>query len=139
MGIGKQIRQYREKANWTLDKLSEVSGVEPGTISALEVRDSSRSKYFPPIAKAFGLTLEQLADENTVYDLVISQTDGRVTFLEAKEPSAPYGWPFKDLKPYQWNLLTPEEQAHIESGALMFVRAREDPKHQAPASTTASA
>lgn len=139
MGIGKQIRLYREKANWTLDKLSEVSGVEPGTISALEVRDSNRSKYFPPIAKAFGLTLEQLADDKTVYDFVITHPDGGVTYLEVKEPAAPYGWPFKELKPHQWSLLTPEEQAHIENGALILIKARDDPKHQAPANTLASA
>lgn len=43
--------------------------VDVGTISALEVRDSSRSQFFPQIAKAFGLTLEQLADEGQDYEI----------------------------------------------------------------------
>lgn len=41
--------------------------MDVGTISALENRDSDRSKFFPQIAKAFGLTLEQLADTSTDY------------------------------------------------------------------------
>lgn len=139
MGIGKQIRKYREKAGWTLEKLSEASGVEPGTISALEIRDSSRSKYFPALAKALGLSLEQLADESREYDLVAYNKDGTTNILEVKETRAPYGWPFKELTPAQWSLLSPEEQHHIEAGALFMVKAREDPKHQAPANYIASA
>lgn len=65
MATGKQIRHYRLKLGWTLDQLTEASGVEVGTISALEQRDSSRSKFFKDIAKAYGLTLEQLDDELT--------------------------------------------------------------------------
>lgn len=139
MGIGKQIRKYREKTGWTLEKLSEASGVEPGTISALENRDSSRSKYFPALARALGLTLEQLADESSQYDLVAFNKDGVATILEVKKTRAPYGWPFKELTPIQWSLLSPEEKHHIEAGALIIIKAREDPKHQAPANYIASA
>ena len=65
MATGKQIRYYREKLDWTLDELSSRSGVEAGTISALENRDSERSKHFYAVAKALGLTLEQLSDTTT--------------------------------------------------------------------------
>lgn len=65
MALGKQIKHYREKLGWKLEQLSFLSGVEVGTISALENRDSTRSKFGPPIAKAFGLTMEQLLDEST--------------------------------------------------------------------------
>ena len=44
MSTGSQIRKYRQKLKWTLDRLSEASGVETGTISALENRNSSRSE-----------------------------------------------------------------------------------------------
>lgn len=67
MALGKQIRRYRELLDWKLLQLSIASGVEVGTISALELRDSRRSDAFLPIAKAFGLTLEQLADETRMY------------------------------------------------------------------------
>ncbi len=69
MALGKQIKHYREKLGWKLEQLSHESGVEIGTISALENRDSSRSKFGAPIAKAFGLTVEQLIDESTSYEV----------------------------------------------------------------------
>lgn len=69
MALGKQIRQYREKAGLTLEALSDLSGVEVGTLSALENRDSKRSQYSPAIAAALGLTVEQLVDEDTQYQV----------------------------------------------------------------------
>lgn len=69
MGLGNRIRHYRNKAGVTLQQLSDLSGVEVGTISALEQRDSSRSQHFPAIAKALGLTMEELADESTEWEL----------------------------------------------------------------------
>lgn len=139
MGIGSQIRKFRLKAGWTLERLSEVSGVEPGTIHALENRDSSRSKYFTALARAFGMSVEQLADPKLEPDFVIVGRDGSRTIVEVKEPQQPYMWPFKDLKPYQWALLTPEEQRHIENGALILIKARDDPKQPTPATNSASA
>lgn len=69
MALGKQIRRFRESKNWTLERLSAESGVEIGTISALELRDSSRSTYASKIAAAFGVSLETLmeADPDTVF------------------------------------------------------------------------
>lgn len=64
MALGKQIRKYRSHLGWTLEQLEEKSGVPAGTISALEVRDSTRSKFAPALANAFGLTVEQLLDES---------------------------------------------------------------------------
>jgi transcriptional regulator with XRE-family HTH domain len=63
MALGARIRFYRDKLALTLEQLSDRAGVDVGTISALELRDSQRSKYAPAIAKALGLTLEQLLDE----------------------------------------------------------------------------
>jgi len=61
MAIGKNIRYHREeRLKWTLEQLSERSGVDVGTISALEVRDSSRSKFFSKIAEALGMTTADL-------------------------------------------------------------------------------
>ena len=60
MATGSNIRTLRNLAGLTLEQLSELSGVEVGTISALENRDSSRSKYFPAIAQAFGITTDDL-------------------------------------------------------------------------------
>lgn len=68
MPIGAQIRRYRKVLNWKLAQLSEASGVDVGTLSALELRDSVRSAAFLPISQALGLTLEQLADESQLYE-----------------------------------------------------------------------
>ena len=65
MATGSNIRTLRNLAGLTLEQLSELSGVEVGTISALENRDSSRSKYFPAIAQAFGITTDDLSSEIT--------------------------------------------------------------------------
>lgn len=63
MALGHQIKRYRDKAGLTLEQLSDLSGVEVGTISALENRDSQRSKFARAIAGALGLTVEMLEDE----------------------------------------------------------------------------
>lgn len=63
MALGKNIRNLREAQGLTLERLSELSGVDVGTISALEVRDSSRSKYAHAIAKGLGVSLEDLLSE----------------------------------------------------------------------------
>lgn len=64
MSLGNRIRFYREKARWRLEDLSARSGVDGGTINALENRNSKRSIFIPAIAAAFGLTVEQLLDES---------------------------------------------------------------------------
>jgi len=60
MALGKNIRLHREGQGLTLDQLSDLCGVDIGTISALENRDSQRSKYATTIARGLGLSLEQL-------------------------------------------------------------------------------
>lgn len=44
----------------TLEQLSDASGVDVGTISALENRNSAKTKYAVAIAEAMGVTVEQL-------------------------------------------------------------------------------
>lgn len=61
MAIGKNIRFHRKtRLDLTLEELEERSGVDKGTINALENRDSNMSKFFSDIAKALGLTLDEL-------------------------------------------------------------------------------
>ena len=69
MALGNRIRHYREKAGLTLEQLSERSGVEVGTISALENRDSSRSKFGTLIARGLGMSIEMLEDESRDFDV----------------------------------------------------------------------
>ncbi|HEY0842439.1 LexA family transcriptional regulator [Methylotenera sp.] len=70
MAIGKNIRFHRKvRLGWTLERLETESGVDRGTISALEVRDSSKSDHFQKIAQGLGLTLEQLSISPDDWDL----------------------------------------------------------------------
>lgn len=55
---------WRNFYSWTLDELAGRSGVERGTIGAMEMRDSKRSEHGPSLAKAFGIAYEQLLDDN---------------------------------------------------------------------------
>lgn len=64
MALGARVRYYRKKLGLTLEALADASLVDIGTLSALENRDSERSRYVAQIARAFGLTMEQLLDES---------------------------------------------------------------------------
>lgn len=68
MALGNQVRRYRLMNDWTLEELEGRSGVPTGTISAIENRDAKRSIYAVNLARAFGISLEQLLDETTVYE-----------------------------------------------------------------------
>jgi transcriptional regulator with XRE-family HTH domain len=90
MATGKRIRYYREKLGWTLERLEEKSGVAVGSISALENRDSARSKFFSAIATALGLTVEQLEDEEHDWlDQHITTTPGQALATGNEFPSHP--------------------------------------------------
>lgn len=99
MATGSRVRHYRLKMGWTLEELSERSGVEVGTISAIEQRDSERSSKFLQIAPAFGLTVEQLADLTVDHYVFDAQPPGGATvddepkFLVREDaPDYPDAW-----------------------------------------------
>lgn len=62
MALGSNIRKMRLSRGWDLPTLAEKSGVDVGTISALEVRDSRRSQYVANFTRAFGCTLKELVE-----------------------------------------------------------------------------
>jgi len=105
MGLGDRIRHYRKKVGWTLEKLSELSEVDVGTISALEKRGSKRSQYAVPIASAFGLTVNQLEDPDHDYEIAekpkpkFPKRTNSDTASDAREPP-----------PTSYASLTPDEQ-----------------------------
>ena len=131
MAIGKQVKHYREKLKWGQKELSEAAEVDVGTISALEVRDSKSSKYFLPIARAFGLTLEQLANESV--DWPIDRMRQGVIDLAhhaAKEASPLYGWPFESVTTEQYNALTTAQRQTIETMILTILHASNSQEKQ---------
>lgn len=64
MSLGKNVRKLREARGWEQKDLALASSVSNGTISAIEVRDSKRSAVAPALARALGVTLEQLMSDD---------------------------------------------------------------------------
>lgn len=60
MALGANVKAFRANREWDQPTLSEKAKVEIGTISALETRDSARSKFTAQLAAAFGVTIEEL-------------------------------------------------------------------------------
>lgn len=117
MALGKNIRKRREQLGWTLEQLSDASGVEIGTISALENRDSKRSQFSTALAKALGVTVEGL--ESGVFEETRSCDAGH-TFLpkQTTQTSAPRalsqsldGWLLTKSEYARFAALSPEGQA----------------------------
>ena len=85
MSLGKNVRKLREARGWEQKDLALASGVSNGTISAIEVRDSKRSAVAPALARALGVTLEQL------------MSDDMDALITAPTPSALAGAPVRAL------------------------------------------
>jgi len=119
MALGKRIRYLRDRLGWTLEQLAERSGVDVGTISALEVRDSARSKYARQIAVGLGVSLDELFSEQPQDALKsIPTTDN---------------WPFKKIKREDFEQLSPAQKEAIEDWVIsqisaFFVHAQPTPQ-----------
>lgn len=75
MAIGKKIKALRELLGWSQLRLGETAGVSQATLSAIEKRDSARSIYLVPIARAVSVALEDLRD--LPLDDLKAQIEGR--------------------------------------------------------------
>jgi len=117
MGLGKQVRKYREKAGWTLEQLSAKAEVDVGTISALEQRDSHRSKYTGKLAAAFGLSTDQLLDESQAYPLFNGNAKQASSVIGLYQTDA--NWPFS-LSPARYHALPDRDKGRID-GFMMAV------------------
>lgn len=118
MALGARVRFYREYRKWTLERLAELSGVDVGTISALENRNSRRSNFAPALANAFGLSVEQLIDESRNW--LASDRPYRTADLVMHPEPPPYlPWPFPGVSVAEWQSLSAEQQAEVQG----FVKA----------------
>ena len=130
MSLGLQIKKYREAARLTYGELEELSGVGTASLNALEKRQSKRSEHAPAIAKAFGLTLDQLLDESTDHSERVRQHISRLSQgCEAKaiasEPDQAGDWPFNVGRDRVSKALTSEDLSRVNAYILALVQARE--------------
>lgn len=131
MALGKNIRTHRLRQRLTLEALSELSDVDVGTISALEQRDSERSKFASQIARALRVQLEDLLADDCAQPVSHSaRGSANVTALkgppnQAADPLAT--WPLPGITPEAYfGVLTPQDHREISAFArgLLAARAR---------------
>lgn len=140
MSLGAQVEKYRAIAGLQYRELADLSGVDIGTINALEKRKSKRSEHGPALARAMGLTVEQLLDAEADHSgLVLAhiaaarssqRKPGDEAARRVGEVVAKYTtgqpWPFKSVTPEQvQTLLSGEDLERIEAyaQAVMDMRA----------------
>jgi transcriptional regulator with XRE-family HTH domain len=66
MALGKRIKTFRESKGLSQEALAELTNgaVSQGAISALEKRDSQSSRFALELAKALGVSVNDLHDSN---------------------------------------------------------------------------
>jgi len=141
MSIGEQIKKYRDASGLKQVALEELSGVSGGTISAMEKRGSLSSRFLPQLAKAFGLTVDQLMDEATDYadhvrafvakQLQQRRSLGPVATVVSEQDPAPWArpsasaWPFSVSRERVAASLHPQDIARVDAYILALVETRE--------------
>lgn len=137
MTLGTQVQKYRLAAGLSYPALPELSGVEVGTLNALEKRKSKRSEHGPAIARAMGLTLEQLLDADHDHTshikahLVKRYPSGPHSkpLTATESTAAPWGsppWPFAAIAPERFRAtLDPDDVIRIETYILAIIETRE--------------
>lgn len=105
MALGNRVKTLRKRLKLTLEQLSERSGVDLGTIAALENRDSIRSKFAPQLASALGVSLENLLG-------VTEAPDTSSQSAHCRE------WPFSHIEVARILALSPEDRAEVEADLL---------------------
>lgn len=135
MSLGSQVKKYRDAAGLSYPELAEISGVDVGNINALEKRNSRRSEHGPALARALGLSFEQLIDTDTDHsDLV------RVHQAQRKALASPPAyivsenvaqwrsgyWPFANISPERFRaVLDPDDIDRIETYIRAILDTRE--------------
>ena len=146
MSLGAQLQKYRALAGLQYKELADLSGVDIGTINALEKRKSKRSEHAPALAKALGLSMEELLDAEADHSGQVlahmarhrSQKGGTDAAKLLREGAASYRLPdtthIPRLNPEQLRaMLTPEDIERIEAyaQAVIDMRAAEMKKNAA--------
>lgn len=115
MSLGKNIRTLRDARGWTLDDLAQRSGVDVGTISALENRDSRRSQFATQLAQALEVSTDQLAADE--------QPLSEVSEEIATYSVGPNAWPFRIAR-QRFEQLPERDKGRIDGYMLALAEER---------------
>lgn len=136
MSLGSQVEKYRKSAGCSYADIEAMSGVSTGNINALEKRNSKRSEHTQALARAFGLTTDELLDEEADHtERVIAHiTNWRQTKTmpewstgvreNAQSWDVGY-WPFRVTKDRAKAALTTQDIQQVDAYILALVQARE--------------
>lgn len=91
MSLGKNIKILRTARGWETKDLAKRSGVRLGTISAIEVRESKRSEYAGALAKALGVSTDDLVSGtfNAKGQLITADQTNAATYANPGSTPAP--------------------------------------------------
>jgi transcriptional regulator with XRE-family HTH domain len=128
MSLGSQVRRYRLALGLTLEQLSEAADVDVGTISALEIRGSNRSQYGPQLARALGLSLEQLLDAQTEHDAKLVLTGEAEPHQHVVRLEAHSAWPFSTVSKEVWSALSADQRSQVEGFVHGLLASRKQPR-----------
>ena len=93
MTLGKNIKKLRELKKITQQELSDLTGgiVSQGAIAALEKRESRSSSFAGVIAKALGVSVQQITGESQIFEdtkLYSAMSYGRVPLISMVQAGA---------------------------------------------------
>lgn len=136
MSLGSQVKKYRNAAGCTFAEVEAISGVSTGNINALEKRNSNRSEHAQTLARAFGLTTDQLLDETTDHSDHVREHVNRwrhsktlpPSTISVSEPTATWVqnyWPFSISPDRVKAALGPDDIKHVDAFILALVQNRE--------------
>lgn len=136
MPLGSQVKKYRTAAGCTYADIEAMSGVSTGNINALEKRNSSRSEHMLDLARAFGLTIDQLLDETTDHSDQVRAHVSRwrqtktlpPVAQNVREPTIPFGggyWPFAVPQERLRAALSKDDIQLVDAYMLALVQMRE--------------
>lgn len=142
MGLGAKIRAIREARKWKQGYLAERAGVSQPTLSIIEKRDSNRSVYLVPLARALGLTVEELrahtVEELLAADMSFGKAAGQpASVTQEPDPLTLYGTPgarqsqllrlFDELTPAQQLAYLQELETTVQANRAIALHYKDRP------------
>lgn len=97
MNLGERITVEREKRGWSITKLAERARMDIKTLSAIESRKSERSKFAPQIAKALGISTDDLLGEAGPRTLMAGSPSPEYQLSEFDRETLDFARAFREL------------------------------------------
>lgn len=134
--FAERVKQRRKAMGYTQVALGQRSGLKQSDISKIEQGLIQETTKLLGLAKALDCAPEWLLYGRAQYEL---PTTGHTLHVAEPSPNSPRLWPFKALKPHEWERLTEDQKDLVERFAREFftlTAGSSNTKHSAPAKTS---